>query len=305
MCACSICGTELKKFWCDQECTYCPKCDIDGPDAHARKELNKMKYSVSAFIIARNEEKYIGETIDSLKRQTKAVYPIIVVDDGSTDATSKISTLKGCYLVQLPYHKENYVGRPELATVCNAGLKAIKDHEVPDFVIHMGADHVLSDNYVESVVSKMGDKVKVASGGTQLGGLNVDTPWGSGRIIDAKIWDKINGMQYPVKWGYESWIVYKVQKLGYEVKRYDDVKSVTRPLRMYPEKAFNWGRCSYALGGALPFALLKAGGMGLNGLSFMKGYFSRKGVDKNDDISEYVKYQQYKRARAILISDTE
>jgi len=252
--------------------------------------------SVSAFIIARNEEDHIGETIDALKRQTKAVYPIIVVDDGSIDATPEISILKGCYVVRLPYHKESYVGRPELAYVCNAGLNQIKDHGVPDFVIQMGADHVLSDNYVESVVSKMGDNVKVASGGTQIGGLNVDTPWGSGRLVDARLWDEINGMMYPVKWGYESWIVYKVQQLGYEVKRYDDIKSTTRPLRMYPEKAFNWGRCTYALGGALPFALIKAGGMGLNGLSFMKGYFSRKNVDKHKDISEFVKRLQYARA---------
>ena len=255
-----------------------------------------MNYSVSAFIIARNEEENIGETIDALKRQKKAVYPIIVVDDGSTDSTPEISMLKGCYVVSLPYHKESYVGRPELATVCNAGLNQIKDRGLPDFVIQMGADHILSDNYVESVIRKMGDNVKVASGGTQIKGLNVDTPWGSGRIIDARLWDKINGMQYPVKWGYESWIVYKVQQLGYEARRYDDIKSVTRPLRMYPEKAFNWGRCSYALGGALPFALIKAGGMGLNGLSFMKGYFSRKNVDKHKDISGFVKRLQYARA---------
>ena len=127
-----------------------------------------MNYSLSAFIIARNEEAHIGETIDALKRQTKAVYPIIVVDDGSIDATPEISILKGCYVVRLPYHKESYVGRPELAMVCNAGLNQIKDQGVPDFVIQMGADHVLSDNYVESVVSKMGDTVKVASGGTQI-----------------------------------------------------------------------------------------------------------------------------------------
>ena len=262
-----------------------------------------MKYSVAAFIIARNEENNIGDTIDSLKRQTKKVYPIIVVDDGSADATPTIARSKGCDLVRLPYHKNSYVGCPELATVCNAGLKRIKDYGPPSFIIQMGADHVLSENYVESVVSKMGDTVKVASGGTQLNGLNVNTPWGSGRIIDAHLWDEINGIQYPIKWGYESWIVYKVQKLGFEVRRYDDVKSVTRPLTMYPEKAFNWGRCTYALGGALPFALVKAGGMGLNGLSFMKGYFSRKDVEKHRDIAEYVKHQQYARAaRALRIA---
>lgn len=252
-------------------------------------------YSVSSFIIARNEEDEIERTIDSLKSQTHDVHPIVVVDDGSVDATPTIAVEKGCQLVRLPYHEESYVGRPELANVCNAGLKRIKEHGIPDFVLQMGADHILSDHYVESTLSRMGTNVKVASGRTQLKNLNVNTPWGSGRIIEAKLWNAINGMRYPVKWGYESWIVYKVRLLGYDVRRYDDIASFTRPLRMYPDKAFKWGKCSYALGSSLPFALIKALGMGTDGFHFMKGYFSRKDVEKHEDIAKFVKQQQYER----------
>lgn len=257
-----------------------------------------MTYSVSAFIIARDEEKGIGFTIDSLKNQSHDLSYIVVVDDGSKDATPTIATLKGCDLMRLPYHSESYLGRPELAGVCNAGLKCIKDYGQPDFILQMGADHMLTKDYVKSLLSKMiSQDVKIASGGTQFEDLSEDTPWGSGRLIDAKIWDEINGLVYPVNWGYESWIIYKFRSLGYEVKRFDDIKSNMRPLRMYPEKAFNWGRCTYALGGALPFALAKAGGMGSDGFSFMKGYFSRKGIEKHEDIAQFVKRQQYARAR--------
>lgn len=252
-------------------------------------------FNVSAFIAARNEQEYLGKTIDSLKKQTQEIYPIVVVDDGSTDNTPLIAQEKGCKLVRLPYHEESYVGRPELAEVCNAGLEYIKNHFIPDFILQMGADHILSEKYVESIIDRMGENVKVASGATQMKNLNVDTPWGSGRIIDGKLWNKINGMRYPVKWGFESWIVYKFRMLRYEVKRYDDILSFTRPLRMYPDKAFNWGKCSYALGGSLPFALIKAGGMGMDGIHLMKGYFHRKDVEKHDDIAKYVKKQQYKR----------
>ena len=252
-------------------------------------------YSVSSFIIAKNEERSIGRTIDSLKSQTHGVYPIVVVDDGSVDGTSAIAIEKGCQVVRLPYHEDSYVGRPELANVCNAGLERIKEHGIPDFVLQMGADHILSDNYIESILSRMGTNVKIASGATQMKRLNPDTPWGSGRLIDARLWNAINGMRYPVKWGHESWIVYKVRQLGYDVRRYDDIASLTRPVRMYPDKAFNWGKCSYALGCALPFALIKARGMGTNGLNFMKGYFSRKDVEKHEDIAKFVKRQQYER----------
>jgi len=256
---------------------------------------DKILYSVSSFIMARNEEDNIGRTIDSLKNQTHDVHPIVVVDDGSVDATPTIAVEKGCQLVRLPYHEESHVGRPELANVRNAGLTRIKEHGIPDFVLQMGADHILSDNYVESILSRMGTNVKVASGATQIERLNVNTPWGSGRLIDARLWNAINGMRYPVKWGHESWIIYKVKQLGYEVRRYDDVASFTRPVRMYPDKAFKWGKCSYAIGCSLPFALIKAFGMGTDGLHFMKGYFSRKDVEKHEDIAKFVKKQQYER----------
>ncbi|GAH48860.1 unnamed protein product, partial [marine sediment metagenome] len=98
--------------------------------------------------MARNEEDNIGKTIDSLKNQTHDIHPIVVVDDGSVDATPTIAVEKGCQLVRLPYHEDSYVGRPELANVRNAGLERIKEHGIPDFVIQMGADHILSDNYV-------------------------------------------------------------------------------------------------------------------------------------------------------------
>ena len=256
---------------------------------------DKILYSVSSFIIARNEEDNIGGTIDSLKSQTHDVHPIVVVDDGSVDATPTIAVEKGCLLVRLPYHEESYVGRLELSNVRNAGLKRIKEHGIPDFILQMGADHILPDNYVESILSRMGTNVKVASGATQMKRLRDNIPWGSGRLIDARLWNAINGMRYPVRWGSESWIVYKVRQLGYDVRRYDDVASFTRPVRMYPDKAFNWGKCSYALGCSLPFVLIKAFGMGTDGFHFMKGYFSRKDVEKHEDIAKFVKREQYER----------
>ena len=260
---------------------------------------------ISAFIIARNEEELIGSTIDSLLKQTHKIYPIVVVDDGSTDSTPLIAVSKGCQLVRLPYHEESYVGRPELANVCNAGLKHIKKQGTPDFILQMGADHILSENYVETILRKMGENVKIASGATQIKRPNKDTPWGSGRIIDARLWDTINGMKYPVKWGYESWIIYKVRQLGYDVRRYDNVDSFTRPVRMSPSKAYKWGKCSYALGCSPSFALVKALTMGLNCVSFLCGFFSRKDVEKHLDIAEYVTKQQNYRILSTLIRGHE
>ena len=58
-------------------------------------------------------------------------------------------------------------------------------------------------------------------------------------------------------------------------------------------------RGARALGGSLPFALIKALGMGTDGFHFMKGYFSRKDVEKHEDVAKFVKKQQYERGLAI------
>jgi len=254
--------------------------------------------NVASFVIARNEEKSIENTIISLQEQTHKINFITVVNDGSTDKTQDIIDSYNCNHVNLPPHDENYAGRPELAQVCNFGLKEITQNMDPDYILQMGSDHILPPHYIETLLSRMGETVKIASGTYEGAKLNPDVPLGTGRLIDAKLWKEINGMTYPIKYGYESWLVYKVQQLGYEVKRYDDLLTVTRDIRMNPSKAFEWGRCTYALGGALPFAIIKALGMGENGYHFLRGYCSRKGVDKHMDIAEYVKAQQYSRLLA-------
>lgn len=257
-----------------------------------------VKYAV--FVIARNEALNIEGTIRSIRDQSVNLDYLVVVNDGSTDETADILNSLRCNYITLPYHLESYAGRPELAEVCNAGLRAIKRVRAPDYVLQMGGDHILPRDYIENLLSRMEPNVKMASG-TYIGArLNRDVPLGSGRLIDAQIWRQINGMVYPVKYGYESWLIYRMRSMGYEVKRYDDVRTITRGIRMNPRKAVAWGKSTYALGGGIPFAVVKALGMGVDGLHFLKGYFSRVGVDQHQDIAGYVRKQQYSRLSARL-----
>ena len=161
----------------------------------------------------------------------------------------------------------------------------------------MGADHVLPDNYVSEIVERMTDPIRISSGCHEGLKFNIDTPMGSGRIIDSKLWDKFNKMLYPEKYGFESWIGYRFRKEGYSVSRHDDILTESRPVRMNERKAYFWGKGSYALGGIIPFALLKAISMRRNGLKFIQGYFSRKDVEKHDDIFDYVGAMQWEKAR--------
>jgi len=263
-----------------------------------------MYDDVSAFIIARNEEDRIGETLKALHLQKYPLREIVVINDGSTDRTRDIcEDYQGAtYMVQvvnLTPHEESYVGRWELGERINHGLRQIKRAGVPDWILQMGADHVLPNNYLSELLDRMTDEIRVASGSYEGASLklNVDTPLGSGKLIDAKLWDKFNGMLYPEKYGYESWIGYRFRKEGYNVSRYDDLITKVRPARMNERKAYYWGKGSYALGGIFPFALLKAMSLRRHGLKFIQGYFSRKDVEKHEDICDYVGDMQWEKAR--------
>jgi len=257
---------------------------------------------VSAFIIVRNEEKTIEGTLRSLLLQKYPISEIVVINDGSTDNTRKIvEGYQGAtYLVKivdLPYHKESYVGSWKLGRSINHGLREIMKCGVPDWILQMGADHVLPDNYVSELINRMTDEIRISSGTYEDCNLNIDTPLGSGKLIDARLWNKVNGMVYPEKYGYESWIDYRFRMDGFKVSRHDDLVTDCRPVRMNKTKAHNWGKSTYALGGITFFALLKALSLRRHGISYLSGYFSRKDNPQHEDVAHYVGEMQYDKAK--------
>lgn len=62
---------------------------------------------VSCIIPVFNGERFIGEAIHSVRRQTAAVDEIVVVDDGSDDATAQIVRSLGADIV---YHRQSNQG---------------------------------------------------------------------------------------------------------------------------------------------------------------------------------------------------
>jgi len=111
--------------------------------------------TLTVVIPAHNEEKDLAETLDALMRQTVAPERIIVVDDGSTDRTSKVAA---GYPVEVVRNEKplgnkarvvNYVA-PEIDT---------------DLVINLDADTILAPGYLELVKVPFADpEVAVAAG---------------------------------------------------------------------------------------------------------------------------------------------
>ncbi len=257
----------------------------------------KGRARVVAIIFARNEKNYIRDTITSLKSQTMPV-DIILVDDGSTDGTGDIAREMGCFVIDLPYHEESYVGRPELAERVNVGLKVAREEDY-DYVLIVGADHPLPPDYVRKIVSRMeaNPKLVVASGRIKGEPYDEQVPRGSGRIVRASFWKKESNMQYPVAWGWEAWLYLKALERGYETRCFGDiVTEVKRTTSL--RKAGYLGKAMYALGYDWKYALGRCLLTFLRspraGLSMFWGWARHKDVERLE-IANWVSKMQKKR----------
>lgn len=60
-----------------------------------------MNYKISVVIRTYNEEKHIGEVLESLKNQTYSNFEVIILDSQSTDNTTKIAQSYGVSIKQI------------------------------------------------------------------------------------------------------------------------------------------------------------------------------------------------------------
>ena len=88
----------------------------------------KLAPLVSVVIPCYNSARYLGETIESVLAQTYARVEVIVVDDGSTDATPKIAQ---SYPVQYVYQTNRGISAARNAGVVHSRGKYVQflDHD--------------------------------------------------------------------------------------------------------------------------------------------------------------------------------
>jgi len=100
----------------------------------------------SIIITSYNYEKYIEKTIKScLNQDTEYSFEIIIVDDGSTDRTSRIL--------------ESYSGSCRIFSMQNCGVEKASNFGIRksegEFIVRLDADDLLNTNYLQNTISYM------------------------------------------------------------------------------------------------------------------------------------------------------
>lgn len=251
---------------------------------------------IVALIVARNEERYIFKVISAIKNQTLPISNIVFVDDGSTDETASIVESLECILISLPYHEDSLIGKLDLVKRWNIGLKKVIEYS-PDYVLLMGGDHILPDYYVEELLNNMTDDIVIASGRIVGEGFNETAPRGSGRIVKMSFWIKLHNIQYPISYGWESWLLFKAMQLGYKTKCFRDiVTKIERETTL--NNSSSKGKAMYALGYDYKYCIgrcfLTFFRSPKAGIKMLLGWIMHKDV-KRLDVANFVNIMQKER----------
>jgi glycosyltransferase involved in cell wall biosynthesis len=208
---------------------------------------------VTVVIPARNEEHFIDKTLAALSKQYTRPDKIVVVNDGSQDGTADTASSAGVEVISIIDRGYNAQGKPVLASVINYGLEQLQKYGYRgnnDYVMILGADHILPPNYIISIIDIMTAERDLAVCSGQIYGERSRVPRGSGRIIRADFWNRI-GFRYPENYGFETYLLIKAQQLGYRTKVLNNLMTTTQRKtgRNYKKSAYiSYGKSLKALG---------------------------------------------------------
>ncbi|MDH3677826.1 MAG: glycosyltransferase family 2 protein [Nitrosopumilus sp.] len=263
--------------------------------------------NIAVIIIAKNEEKFISKTIDSLINQKLKPHRIIVVDDGSDDKTSEIALqYKNVEVIKRKNRKEFLQTKKELAETTNVGLEKLRDDISCEFVMKLDADITLPKNYISDIITKMESNPKIAVSSGVIEGEHYVTPRGAGRVVRMDFWRKI-GLRYPVNYGFEGYLLVKAMSMGYQVKVFNDLifQTLRKTGSDYNPKLYYYyglGMKStgytfvFALHRILKFAMKKP----MGAYYMLRGFLSNYDNLYEKEVREYTRNYQYRKLRSIL-----
>lgn len=208
-----------------------------------------MSYWV--VVVTRNGADHLPRTLDSLLSQKEASKHVTIVDDGSTDDTPNILQK---YLE--PNDNMEVLTKPDrgydirrVPSNINEAWAKSADLTTEYFMIS-GDDCTYPRDYAASLLARMDadSRLAVASGRPSTGNHSQErSPSGSGRMVRCSFWRQVGGA-YPLRAGWETWLLYKAAEKGLGVQLFDDLMYEHARPRGAGHQFVYWGAAMSTLG---------------------------------------------------------
>lgn len=279
---------------------------------------------------ARNEEAYIEKTIQSLIKQTVLPSKWVIVNDGSTDATSSIvrsylADHPWMELVDLPVRKDRNFAAKVYAF--NEGLRRVQDLEF-ELVGNLDADISFGSDHFEFLISKFMENPALGVAGTaytQEGGWDSTrdsfegeaSVHGACQLFRYRCFLDIGGYCANRSGGID-WIAVTTARMkgwvtrNYPDRRYHNYRIMGTAERGPVGAAFDYGRKDYFLGGSPVWQVFRVAyrmtkkPILLGGVALLLGYCvaAVRRVERpvSRELVQFHRREQMKKLRAILCS---
>jgi glycosyltransferase involved in cell wall biosynthesis len=214
---------------------------------------------------ARNEEAFIGKTLEAMIAQTVLPEHWVIVDDGSIDKTAEIveSYVQHYPWIELfrrPHRTDrSFAGK---ADAFNAGLELVRSLDF-DVIGNLDADISFEHDYMEFLLQKFSEDHKLGVAGTAMreadynaledSFYNENDVFGACQLFRRACFEEVGGYQ-PIKWGGLDWVAVRTARLkGWQTRSFTEkffyhhrpmgaTESATWKAR------FDYGRKDYFLG---------------------------------------------------------
>lgn len=182
--------------------------------------MSTTLYSDTSYIVvipARNEERYLGKTLNSVINQTVQPSACVVVDNDSVDGTSDVCRN---YLSKVKYVKisldHEIVGHRQAISVME-GVKLATDLN-PNwkYILKQDADVELTPNYVETLISAMEEDHNLGICVGYPPSERIKKLYDSAKLYRRECWDQIGGLQLCV--AHDIFAVLLANQNGWKVR---------------------------------------------------------------------------------------
>ena len=196
--------------------------------------MNPQGFNYVVVSPVKDEERYIGATIDSVTRQTVKPSRWIIVDDGSTDRTSEIiatrtKDLSWVTVVTVQRGAPRFLGLPVMAAFMRGYV--FVESEPFEFVVKLDCDLELPSDYFEKLLAKFREDKSLGIGSGVYLEEN-DRGWeavvmpeyhaaGASKVVRADCYRQIGGFVLSPGWDTVDEI--KARALGWKTSHFEDL----------------------------------------------------------------------------------